>query len=277
MSNYNKTGKYCKCNWCDKKLYRAGWQLKKSKTGIFYCGRECTAKGKQSEKIKEIEKKLDISDFKKWLTEKYHNDKLSAREIAKLVYGKPKNSPNILSWMDTFGIESRERSEAVTLQWVDNDERRKWQSNFAKVHLSDGTPAREALIKVMQTDEYRYKNSVLKRGNKNPMWNPNLTDEERKENIKNSRLTPGYNLFRRYVYERDNYTCKVCGDSKGNNLVVHHLNGYHWDKLNRTEVSNGVTLCTMCHNEFHRMYGRKDVNLFQFSQFLEYKQQASNN
>lgn len=217
-------------------------------------------------------------DLSVWLTRCYWDEKMNTREMAEIAYGKRKNGPNISGWMKKLGIDRRERSEAVALQWVDNDERRKWQSNFAEVHLSDGTPAREALIKVMQTDEYRYKNSVLKRGNKNPMWKADKPDEEREREKMHSRRLPGYKEFRRSVYERDNYKCQVCGCNRGGNLVVHHLNGFHWDVNNRVEVDNGVTLCVACHKEFHKVYGRENVNLFQFSQFKDYKtMQASNN
>lgn len=216
-------------------------------------------------------------DFREWLIEKYWDQEMTSRQLAKIAYGSPKNGPNIIKWMAKLGVEKRSRSEAVALQWVDNDERRAWQSDFAKENLSGGTPAREKLIKVMQTDEYKSKQSIAKMGSNNPMWDPNKTDEERRREKTHSRRFPGYKDFRLKVYERDNFTCKICGDSKGNNLVVHHINGFKWDVKNRMEVDNGVTLCTLCHNEFHRMYGRKDVNLFQFSQFKDYKtMQASN-
>ena len=216
-------------------------------------------------------------DFSTWLVKCYWNEEMNSREIAEIAYGKRKNGPNITGWMEKLGIERRSRSEAVALQWEDNDGRRMWQSNFAKVHLSCGTPARENLIKTMQTEEYRKKSSVVKLGDKNPMWKREKTDEERTKEKIHSRRLPGYKDFRRSVYARDNYTCQICEDSKGGNLVVHHLNGFHWDVNNRVEVDNGVTLCVACHKEFHKIYGRENINLFQFSQFKDYKtMQASN-
>jgi len=271
MSKYNT-----KCGICDKKIYRKPYEIKKSKTGIFYCSKECFHEGSSRIQYQKVSDELG-EDLKSFIERKYHDEMLSVREIAKLVYGRRNMSPNIIGWMERLGIETRSRSEAVSLQWVDNDERRKRQSEFTKEYLSDGTPAREKLIKIMQTDEYKSKCSIAKMGSNNPMWDPNKTDEEREREINHSRRFPGYKDFRRKVYERDNFTCKICGDNKGGNLVVHHINGFKWDVKNRLEVDNGITLCTLCHNEFHRMYGRKDVNLFQFSQFLECKQQALNN
>ena len=101
-------------------------------------------------------------------------------------------------------------------------------------------------------------------GENNPNWNPNLTEEERIEN----RDYPEYKQWRKEVYERDNYTCQCCGDNKGGNLEAHHLNGYNWDKDNRTNIDNGITLCKECHKEFHKIYGKKNNTLEQFKEFI---------
>ena len=275
MSNYTGKKFNCKCITCGKEFHRKPSAIKR-RSGRMFCSKECSNKDKSKVAYEKMCEKVN-GDFKEFLNREYHQNKKGTHEIALEVYGRRSMSPNILGWMERLGIETRSRSEAVSLQWVDNDERRKRQSEFTKEYLSDGTPAREKLIKIMQTDEYKSKCSIAKMGSNNPMWDPNKTDEEREREINHSRRFPGYKDFRRKVYERDNFTCKICGDNKGGNLVVHHINGFKWDVKNRLEVDNGITLCTLCHNEFHRMYGRKDVNLFQFSQFLEYKQQALNN
>ena len=83
-------------------------------------------------------------------------------------------------------------------------------------------------------------------------WNPNLTEEHRM----NGRNIPGYNEWRSAVYERDNYTCQICGDNKGGNLVAHHLEAYNSNPNLRTTISNGITLCEVCHKNFHHQYGR---------------------
>ena len=101
------------------------------------------------------------------------------------------------------------------------------------------------------------------RGENNPNYNPNLTDEDREERrnlLKNKE-------WRNKVFERDNYICKCCG-KKGGSLNAHHLNGYHWDKEHRFDVSNGVTLCDKCHKNFHDIYGRKNNTLEQFEEYL---------
>ena len=208
-------------------------------------------------------------DFAEWLHEKYHVEKLNSRDIAELVYDKRKNGPNIMGWMERLDIPKRTQSEAVALQWVDNPERKKQAAKDAVKNMGAGTEGRIKLLKLMDSEEYKEKISLANGGENNGMWNPDLSDEERERQRYHARRYPGYQSFRKAVYERDNYTCVHCGDDTGGNLVVHHLNGFHWDEDSRTEVDNGVTLCNECHKEFHSTYGNRHNNLFQFAQFTD--------
>ena len=65
------------------------------------------------------------------------------------------------------------------------------------------------------------------------------------------RRTPEYRIWRKQVYERDNYTCQHCG-KKGGRLNAHHIKPFSkWENL-RTEVDNGITLCEKCHKKLHK-------------------------
>ena len=60
-----------------------------------------------------------------------------------------------------------------------------------------------------------------------------------------------YKIWREMVFERDNYTCQLCGARNGNGKAVYleadHIKGFaKYPKL-RFEVSNGKTLCLDCH------------------------------
>lgn len=101
-------------------------------------------------------------------------------------------------------------------------------------------------------------------GSNNPNYNPNLTDEDRESR----RNIPDYQEFIKEVYKRDNYTCQRCGDNKGGNLVAHHLNGYDTFKEQRTDVNNGVTLCNVCHKEFHSLYGYGNNTKEQYEEWI---------
>ena len=102
------------------------------------------------------------------------------------------------------------------------------------------------------------------RGENNPYWNPNLTQEEREL----GRNIEGYEEWRKQVYERDNYTCQLTG-KRGSNLNAHHLNGYNWDKEHRTDINNGITLSEEAHTLFHKNYGYKYNTTAQFNEFKE--------
>ncbi len=62
------------------------------------------------------------------------------------------------------------------------------------------------------------------------------------------RASSEYKQWRTSVFERDNYTCQMCGDDKGGNLEAHHLFPFSDYDILRLEVYNGQTLCKDCHN-----------------------------
>lgn len=60
--------------------------------------------------------------------------------------------------------------------------------------------------------------------------------------------------WRKAVFDRDQYKCRICGEHT-RNLVPHHLDGFAEHVEKRFDTNNGVTLCTEHHIEFHRNYG----------------------
>jgi 5-methylcytosine-specific restriction endonuclease McrA len=111
------------------------------------------------------------------------------------------------------------------------------------------------------------------RREKSPNWNPNITDKERRI----QRKYPEYYEWHKAIYERDNYTCQICDDNKGGNLVAHHLESYDSNKNLRITLSNGITLCETCHKDFHHQYGYGNNTKRQFEEFIkEYNNGNSN-
>ncbi|TDX49118.1 HNH endonuclease [Orenia marismortui] len=102
-------------------------------------------------------------------------------------------------------------------------------------------------------------------GENNPSYNPELTEEDRKER----RSIFGYKNWRLKVYERDNFTCQKCGDDKGGNLVAHHIESFRDNPDLRLAINNGITLCEKCHNNFHNKYGYGSNTRNQFNNFME--------
>lgn len=109
------------------------------------------------------------------------------------------------------------------------------------------------------------------RGEKSPHYDPTIPQEEREK----GRWLYSADLakWRREVYFRDDFTCQSCFDKNKNNLNAHHLNGYHWDKENRFNIDNGVTLCEECHEDFHKKYGKRNNTKEQFEEYTKMKLQ----
>jgi len=99
-------------------------------------------------------------------------------------------------------------------------------------------------------------------------WNHNKKKEDRLDDRKYHE----YNVWRKEVFERDNYECQICGDKKGGNLNAHHKDGYNWCKERRTDVSNAVTMCNICHTEFHSKYGYGDNTEQQLIEWIQLRQ-----
>ncbi|MCF8890638.1 HNH endonuclease [Priestia megaterium] len=98
-------------------------------------------------------------------------------------------------------------------------------------------------------------------GENHPNWNPEITHEEREL----KRQTPENKAWRMSVFIRDDFTCKVCGSKE--EIEAHHIFNYSSHKKLRYKLSNGITLCEICHDNFHNMYTRKGNN---DKQLLEY-------
>lgn len=104
--------------------------------------------------MRKIEKRLGIESLKQFILDKYEKEKLNVRDIAEIIYGKRHYSPNVIVWMDKFGIERRDRSTAVALQWVDNENRKRKQSKFfAEKHTGHPSPRRLSMNELKE----RYK------------------------------------------------------------------------------------------------------------------------
>ena len=95
-------------------------------------------------------------------------------------------------------------------------------------------------------------------GDKNSNWKGGRTQLVRA--IKNSYE---YKNWRKRIFERDNYSCTICGDRGGIEIVPDHiipfsaiLNEYKIDSVQKAlscsrlwDISNGRTLCHPCHRE----------------------------
>ena len=111
------------------------------------------------------------------------------------------------------------------------------------------------------SEETKLKISKAMVGNKNPNWKGGKTP---------NRLTYKYKEWRSQVLKRDNYTCQKCKQRSGM-LNAHHIESFNNNPNLRTEISNGITLCKDCHDDFHHQYGRGNNTRKQLNQFMEGK------
>jgi len=69
------------------------------------------------------------------------------------------------------------------------------------------------------------------------------------------RKSKKYMLWRKKIFERDNYCCQICG-AIGRKLNAHHIIHFVYCVDNKKEkliysLNNGVTLCEKCHKRIH--------------------------
>lgn len=62
------------------------------------------------------------------------------------------------------------------------------------------------------------------------------------------RKSAEYKEWRKRVFERENYTCWICGEN--GILHPHHLKSFSKYPKLRLDVNNGLTLCEFCHRTY---------------------------
>jgi hypothetical protein len=100
-------------------------------------------------------------------------------------------------------------------------------------------------------------------GPKHPAWNHNLTEEERKLRKNQKFILKGLS---RSCFERDRFQCVICDSNK--NIHAHHLNSWKHFSGDRFEVNNLITLCNLCHKQYHKLVKLKDATKENFNIYL---------
>lgn len=94
------------------------------------------------------------------------------------------------------------------------------------------------------------------KGELNPAWLGGAGDRPNR-----IRASKEMRRWRVSVFERDGYTCQLCGDKPQDDnqvkLNAHHLKSFTTYPELRFELSNGQTLCVPCHRKVHSKRGRK--------------------
>lgn len=110
------------------------------------------------------------------------------------------------------------------------------------------------------------------RGINSPYWKGDAVDENRR-----ARDSYFYDDWRKMVYENDDYTCQCCGQ-RGGKLNAHHIKDFAQYIDLRYDLSNGITLCSNCHDSnikgsFHNVYGTHHKTPEELEKYINDKRQ----
>jgi hypothetical protein len=81
------------------------------------------------------------------------------------------------------------------------------------------------------------------RGENCHLWRGGITNINAK-----IRTSLEYKEWSRSILARDNYTCQNCGQ-RGGKIEAHHKKSFAKYPHLRFEISNGITLCLLCHKQ----------------------------
>ena len=145
--------------------------------------------------------------------------------------------------------EAKEKMRVAKLGWKFTEEHKKNISNSLKGKMPKNL------------------SSLDNSGANSHWWKDGITDENEL-----ARKQKEFRLWRKSVFERDNYTCQKCGKrSKAGdriNLHPHHIKNFSDFPELRFVVKNGITLCEKCHRKFHKKYGLSKNTVNQIKEFL---------
>lgn len=83
--------------------------------------------------------------------------------------------------------------------------------------------------------------------NNNPNWKGGIT----KNRLTEMSRKP-YKMWRKGVFERDNFTCQICG-KRGGTLNADHIKSWAFYPELRYDPNNGRTLCLKCHRTTYKL------------------------
>lgn len=166
-------------------------------------------------------------------------------------------------WLGKRHTEEYKKDMAKSLSGKNNprygvklsDELRKEIGNsIRKFYKENGT-------KILQKPKKNH-SSTFKPGSEHWAWKGGISKENNR-----LRQSQKYEIWRRSVFERDDFSCRVCG--KCGDVNAHHIENFADFPEARFDTDNGITFCEKCHEEFHKRYGKRGTTKAQLEEFLK--------
>lgn len=202
------------------------------------CSAECGRKLIRVTRQMEVERQFG-KPIRQLLIEMYHEQKLSIDQISRTL---EISDHTIWDWFKSLSIPRRGRSEAVALQWVDNDERKKATADVMRRISAESL---EKYGPPTHRPEIAKKISIAKTGKGNHMYGRLGADNPLWKGGKVTYRGKGWRSIRTIVIRRDGSKCQICGSKK--QLQVHHITPYRYTQDN--SLKNLITLCAKCHRK----------------------------
>lgn len=172
---------------------------------------------------------------REWMRVRYEDRSMSLRQIAK--EGQC-GLRTIARWMAIHAIPCRDNLAARRLAIRTGPKNPNWRGGHRYVCPRCGSKKSYMARTCKRCND--------RRGPAGSNWRGGITSANALE-----RASKKYEDWRLAVFERDRYTCQLCGDNKGGNLNAHHIKPFAKFPELRFVVSNGSTICESCHVQIH--------------------------
>lgn len=154
--------------------------------------------------------------------------------------------PIFFEWLDNTSRLTAQQTgyliDAVLMYFKDGEQR--------VIDINSPDALKEAYLKtITRIDKYFGSEYNGRSGEFHWNWQGGKTPVNQRE-----RSSKKYAEWRKAVFERDGFTCQLCG-KVGGGLQAHHIQHWSTNVNERYQVQNGVTLCKKCHKELHKKGG----------------------
>lgn len=224
--NYKKENSFL-CSYCNKEIRVSINKQKRDEH--HFCNRECFSKWESENRVgdKSYNYKNALSIYKCVLCDKTFVSYSKNRKYCSLECKNKAYEKRLELTCDNCGCNFK-----TTLSHI------KWSNTRGHKHNFCSQECTRAYLKGENHPSYILNRKDLKDQNHSDRTSPQMKD------------------WRINVFTRDNYTCKMCGirSSQGTPVILnaHHIIPFIKNRELRFDISNGITLCDVCHKKTYK-------------------------